>query len=308
MCYPSFWGRAELKTRPLLPQEIMRFALAHPLQLPASASGQYVPVLPSFPLCWTRESNCRLSVSLLPWVLLVEMHPFPGAAGIAGVFPQVPSRVSRVGLYRTPALKCQRRRHLRAAAHPFQANIPILALALTKAPLVATARHPPKGSLSTTSSPTAGWTLRQLTAGNAWAAFCSQAHRQIPQGRLPPRSPALLSPLPRPEEEGSQPTPLVSWDNSEYTKTDFESPGAPLLPYFKFSARLMSLMLVRRSHPLLKQVRSAQKVLFLPSHIWQRSPTSLFALLPWFAYLAINLNLQYFTYTKQSLRNASTLR
>lgn len=186
MQYPSFWGRAELKTRPLLPQEIMRFSLPHPLQLPASASGQYVPVLPSFPLCWTREPNWRLSVSLLPWVPLVEMHPFPGAAGIARVFPQVPSHVSRVGLYRTPALKCQWRRHLRAAAHPFQADIPTLALVFTKAPLVATARNPPKGSLSTTSSPTAGQTLHQLTAGNAWAAFCSQAHRQSHRGGCHP--------------------------------------------------------------------------------------------------------------------------
>lgn len=71
-----------------------------------------------FPSAWgclqqrTTEPSWGLSVSLLLWVLLVGMQPFPRA--VVGSLPKVPSHGSPSDLYSRPGLKCQLRSHFRA--------------------------------------------------------------------------------------------------------------------------------------------------------------------------------------------------
>lgn len=220
--YPSFWGRAELKLRSLLPQEPPRFVLPHPLQPPVSTSGQSVSVLPMLPPC----------PNPLPvWGCLLPGTGSPTHTSLHLFSPKyhwqecAPSQELTVP---------------RPTSPPWHSP-------LTRAPLVPTARSPAKGSLSANSS---------LEQGEPSAGSLLGRPEQPFAHRLPRQTPALLSPLPPPEEEGRQPMPWAPWDNSEHAETDFEGHGAPLPPYSESLARLMSLVLLCRSHPHLKQVRS----------------------------------------------------
>lgn len=87
-----------------------------------------------------------------------------------------------------------------------------------------------------------------------WLTGLSQ--RQMPHWSL-----VLLLPLPQPEQEGSQTMPLAPQDNSKYVKMDFEGHRALFPPYSEFSARLVSIMLLCKGHPHLKQVGLVQRVL-----------------------------------------------
>lgn len=172
---------------------------------------------------------------------------------------------------------------------------------LRKAPLVPTARCPPR-ALSSPPCPTTGLSLRQLTVSSTEPALGSQdslRDRCHTGARL---CCSLCHSLSKKTNHAFSTLRQLQICNF---KMDFEGHWALPPPYSEFSARLMSLMLLCRGHPDLKQVGLVQRV--LNQSCLTEGPNSTVNCGSFVCLCSNQCKPALFTYLKRSLRNASTL-